>query len=95
MSEMGELYGALREEKKQLKAERLPVRSAEITALAAEGFEVKRITDYQFRITHPEKRGVLDLFPTHNRYHCIRFNKRGGYRDAGQFVNGYFNKQQK
>lgn len=94
MSEIGEMWEAHREEQKKLKAERLPVRSAEIAALAGEGFEVKMLTPYQFRITHPEKRGVLDLFPTHGRYHCVRFNKRGGYRDAGQFVQAHFNKNQ-
>lgn len=40
----------------------------------SEVFTVKKITPYQYRIN-----GVLDLFPTNDKYHHITKNERGTY----------------
>jgi len=85
MSDLGDNYRAMREAQKERRAERLPKRAAEILALADQGFSVECVTEYQYRIN-----GRLDLYPTHNRYHDVLKNRRGGYRNATEFVKSFF-----
>ena len=53
--------------------------------LEGKGFEVKKFTDYQYRINK-----VLDIFPTSQYYHDIKNNKRGDYRNLIGFVESFF-----
>ena len=85
MSDMGEMYNDRREAQQERRAKRLPLRSAEIESLKSDGFEVKQLTPYQFRVN-----GQLDLFPIHNRYHDIKRNVRGGYKSVVPFVKKFF-----
>ncbi len=65
-----------RTEQKKRRANRLPIRTEEIMNLETKGYTVEKKSDYHFRINNQ-----LDLFPIHNRFHNIKTNKRGGYRD--------------
>lgn len=80
-----ELWNEYRAEQKARRAERLPLRQQEIDALTADGFRIERKSEYHFRVN-----GALDLWPTHNRYHDLKRNKRGGYRSASDFVRKFF-----
>lgn len=81
MGDMGEIFREMREEQKERRAKRLPVRAAQILSLRDKGYMVEELSPYQFRVN-----GIVDLYPTHNRYHHLKSNRRGGYRDAVQFV---------
>lgn len=73
-------YKQYRENQKQRRAERLPIRQAEIRSLS-DRYKVQELTPYQFRID-----GKIDLYPIHNRYHILSSNKRGGYKNAVEFI---------
>jgi CRISPR/Cas system-associated endonuclease Cas3-HD len=47
--------------------------------------QVNTLTPYQYRISE-----VLDIFVTNKKYHDIRNNRRGTYRDLSQFVEEFF-----
>jgi hypothetical protein len=71
------MWREARYEQQERRAARLPIRVSEIEALQTEGFRVRKMTDYQFRIN-----GRLDLYPIHRRYHDTRTNRRGNYQSA-------------
>lgn len=75
----------MRKEQQARRAARHPVRKAEIEGLAEKGFTVKPLTEFQFRVND-----VLDLYPIHNRFHDLKKNRRGGYRNATEFVEKFF-----
>lgn len=87
MSEDGEFCRELREAQQERRRKRLPIRTDAIRSLAAEGFRIEEKTPYQFRIE-----GVLDVYPIHNRYHDLKRNRRGGYRDVREFIHRFFNR---
>jgi hypothetical protein len=77
----GEVWREYRREQQQRRTDRLGPRSDEIRALAGQGFTVREMTAYQFRVD-----GALDLYPIHRRYHLIKSGKRGGYRSAAEIA---------
>ncbi len=58
--DMGEAWREYRRAQQQRRADRIGPRTDEILALRGKGFDVKPLTDFQFRID-----GKLDLFPIH------------------------------
>lgn len=75
--DMGEMWKAHREDQKARRAQRLPVRTKEIENLEKLGYKIQQFSDFQFRVN-----GVLDLYPTSNRFHFLPNNKRGGYSNT-------------
>lgn len=73
----GELWREYRRAQQQRRAARLPIRTQEILKLRAKGFDVRELTEFQFRVD-----GALDLYPIHRRYHVLKTGKRGGYSNA-------------
>ena len=80
-----EEWDTYKEEQKKRRAERLPRRSRELLSLRKEGFKIEQKTRYHFRV-----KDVLDVWPTHNRYHDLKNNKRGGFMDVRSFVKRFF-----
>lgn len=74
LNETTEMWRAIRHDRQDRRAEQLVPRTAEIHALEQQGFRVRRLTDYQFRVDE-----VLDLFPARRRYHHIKTQARGSY----------------
>lgn len=74
----GDVWRALREDRRAHLAAVMPAREAAIAALADSGFTVKRMQD-GYRIN-----GRLDLYPTRQRYHHLPTGRRGGYTDPLQ-----------
>lgn len=64
-----------RDEQKQRRQERLPVRQREIEKLSELGYSVVKLTEYQFRVN-----GAIDLYPIHRRYHILKSGSRGTYK---------------
>ena len=85
MSDIGDVYRAMRDEQRERRAARLPIRTDEILALQDAGFTVRKLTDYQFRVNE-----AVDLYPIHRRYHFLKSHRRGQYRNALAFVQGIF-----
>lgn len=77
MGDMGDAWEGYREAQQARRWRRLPGRQQEILDLRGAGFDVRQLTDYQFRID-----GRLDLYPIHRRYHDVQANRRGSYRNA-------------
>ena len=46
-----------------------------------EKYQVKYLTNYQWRIN-----GIVDIFPQSRRFHDIRKNVRGSYKDMFEFL---------
>lgn len=74
-------WSQYKDEQKERRQERLPVRQKEIEDLALIGYEVKKITEYQYRINN-----TYDLYPIHNRWHHLKTNKRGGAKNLAEFI---------
>ena len=53
--------------------------------LVSKKHNVRKLTQYQYRIN-----GTLDIYPQNKRYHDIKNNKRGDYKDMIKFVNKFF-----
>lgn len=75
-----------REAQQERRATRLPIRQQEIESLSDEGYNVIKLTDYQYRIN-----GTYDLYPIHNRWHHIKTNKRGGAKNLADFIRQTIN----
>lgn len=70
-----------REDQKERRQTRLPIRQQEIEELAELGYSIEKKTEYQYRVN-----GVIDLYPIHNRWHNIKTGKRGGAKNLRQFI---------
>lgn len=81
VNETTEMWKEIRKDQQDRRAARLPGRQQEILALSVDGFSVKQMTEYQFRID-----GKIDLYPIHRRYHVLAGGRRGTYRNALSFV---------
>ena len=89
-NEDSEMWGEYRSQQKARREGRVPVRRAQILRLRKHGFRVEELTPYCYRVN-----GVIDLYPTHNRYHNLSNGRRGGYPDAERFVLTFFNRKPK
>jgi len=78
---MSEEWQQYKDEQKDRRQERLPIRQKEIEDLASLGYEVKKLTEYQYRVND-----LYDLYPIHNRWHHLKTNKRGGSASLAQFI---------
>lgn len=87
MSDDGIMWDHYRIEQKMRRRQRLPVRTATIMELRDEGYSVKQMTEFQFRV-----KGRLDIYPIHHRYHDIKTGERGGFKYIKDFVREYFYK---
>ena len=58
-----------------------------IREFEAMGFEVKEVSQYQYRFND-----CIDIFPSNRRYHDLKTHKRGDIRDKNfnQFLREYF-----
>lgn len=83
--DMGDAWRGYRLAQQERRAERLPIRTQEILALRVEGYLVKQLSAYQFRINH-----TIDVYPIHNRWHHIKTGQRGGARDLAAFIRKRF-----
>lgn len=81
MGDMGDFWHDVRHAQRARRIKRLPVRTRHILELERDGYIITPMTPYQFRVN-----GCLDLYPTHNRWHDLRSNTRGGAADLIEFV---------
>lgn len=58
---------------------------ADMKARLEKNYEVQYLTPYQWRIN-----GVVDIFHQSRRFHDIKKNVRGDYRDMHEFLNRFF-----
>ncbi len=70
-----------REDQQKRRATRLPIRQKEIESLSELGYDVKKLTDWQYRVNN-----LYDLYPIHNRWHHLKSGKRGGAQNLKQFI---------
>lgn len=64
---------------------RVPPRRQGLLDLAKDGFVVKELSPYCIRVN-----GRLDCYLTHNRWHDITMNERGGTKDLAIFAREFF-----
>lgn len=81
---MGDAMREYREAQQKRRATRLPKRQQEIEALAQQGYAVKKLTEYQYRIND-----MIDLYPIHRRWHNIKTGLRGTYHNVELFVKKF------
>lgn len=77
MADAGDAWDGYKEAQQKRRASRLPVFIKEIKCLSINGFEVKRLTRFQYRVG-----GRIDLYPTHRLFHDISTGERGNYKNA-------------
>lgn len=81
MSELGDDLKAIRKAQQERRAKRLPIRQEEIEDLTKDGYVVKKLTDYQYRVND-----IFDIYPIHRRWHHLKTNSRG-YYTAGKLLD--------
>lgn len=74
-------FKEMREAQQERRKARLAIRCIEILSLYEHGYDVEKITDYQYRIN-----GIYDLYPIHNRWHHLKSGKRGGAKNLAEFI---------
>lgn len=84
-TETSEFWDDVKEGQRKRRDKRLPVRTKNLLELQKEGFKVEEKTMYHFRVND-----CLDIWPTHNRFHDLKRNKRGGYPEVTEFVRNFF-----
>ncbi len=81
MSELSEGFAEHRKEVQERKASRRATETETLLSLREDGFEIKQLTEYHFRVN-----GFLDIFPTSKKWHNVKTNRRGRYNDVLDFV---------
>ena len=97
MSEMGDDYRYHRKQQQKRRARRLPPRAMVLDGLNDLGYEVRKLTCYQYRITKSGSGIELDIYPIHLRFHVINNGHRGKIHGEGRiinFVESIFNKKE-
>lgn len=84
MSDIGDYYEVQRELARERRGNRRAVGTVEIYQLGP-AYRVERKSPYHFRIN-----GVLDVWPTNRRFHCLRTQERGGYQSLDLLVRAHF-----
>ncbi len=69
-----EMWRAVHQDQARHRAAKRERLATGIQGLAAKGYTVKTITEFQFRID-----GTLDLYPTRKRYHHLKTQARGSW----------------
>lgn len=77
MSEYGDMCREYSSDQKERRTARLPRRQGLIMNLQKHGFHVRQITEYQFRVTYPNREIPIDIYPIHLKWHNIKTGKRG------------------
>jgi len=95
MSDMGKMWREEHEAYKIRRDHRLEDSMAQLESLTfnlngSPDFNVMELTPYHFRITHPQKKGCLDIYPIHKKYHDVWGDQRGVYKNLAQFVRNFF-----
>lgn len=89
-----DIWEEYRRAQQQRREKRLPKRQILIESISKiKGFTVKKITEYQFRITHERSEKIVDIYPIHLRYHVVNTGKRGqvlGEKKLFNFVKSLF-----
>lgn len=80
-NEVTEMWREHRHDIQERRRTRRDRRTVDILALRDRGFSVRELTPYQFRIND-----TLDLYPTCNRWHNIKTQKRGSYQTVAMIV---------
>lgn len=80
-SDAGEFHRQYRDEQQERRKKRLPINQQFIFDLGKLGYDVVKISDYQFRVNKK-----IDLYPIHRRYHNLETKRRGTYQNEGLVV---------
>jgi hypothetical protein len=89
VGDMREAWDDYKEFKAAEKAAYMPARIAAIMSLRESGHEVRVLVEG----VHYRVDGRLDLYPVHRRWHDIKANRRGWYRDPSQCVSRALGKE--
>ncbi|GAI03928.1 unnamed protein product [marine sediment metagenome] len=84
-TETSNVWKKYRSDQQKRRLKRLPLRTQSLLKLCKEGFKIEEKTQYHFRVNNR-----LDVWPIHNRYHDIKKNRRGGFRNVANFVRNFF-----
>lgn len=82
VNEETEFWKEVRKDRKVRAATRRYKGQFDLMQLESLGYDVKAITEYQWRIND-----AIDIFPTNNRYHNLNRNSRGHYRNLITFIS--------
>jgi len=85
MSDLSESYHDFREAAKKRREERRLSETETLLSFWEDDFDIRKITDYQFRVN-----SAVDIYPTNKKWHDLKTNKRGCYRDIIDFLISFF-----
>lgn len=82
--DLADYWRAHKEELRERRQKRRARGTVEIDQLGP-AYRVERKSPYHFRIN-----GLLDVWPTNRRFHCLRTQERGGYQSLDLLVRAHF-----
>ena len=88
-SEDGEMWKQLREESREHRHDKQNW-SKELLEewVLANGVDMREIAPWQFRLAKGDKK--IDIYPQRQKYHNLKNNQRGKYKDLIAFVTQHF-----
>jgi hypothetical protein len=82
-NEETEFWKAVKKDARDARATRRQSQFVDLIELEDMGYDVRVVNEegYQFRINE-----TIDIYPTNKKYHLLKMNKRGTYKDLKFFI---------
>ena len=93
MGDMGDMWNEIREAGKQHRHDKQNWSKELLEALCLDhGIEMREIAEYQFRLTKSTETDFrkIDIYPQRQKFHNLKDNSRGKYKDLESFVIHHF-----
>jgi hypothetical protein len=88
-SEDGEMWKQIREESREHRHDKQNWSKELLDQWCLDnGVELRSIAEWQFRLTKANKK--IDIYPQRQKYHNLKNNTRGRYKDLIEFVANHF-----
>lgn len=96
MGDMGDMWNELKEESKKHRHDKQNWSKELLLVLCVDhGIEMREIAAHQFRLFKAMIRGdkKIDVYPQTQKFHNLKDNSRGKYKDLEAFVIHHFKQQ--
>lgn len=91
MGDVGDAFNAMREASKEHRHDKQNWSRELLEEWCLENkIEMRAIAEWQFRLTNSDGSKKMDIYPQRQKYHNLKNNTRGKFRDLIAFVSAHF-----
>lgn len=92
MGDMGDVWNDIHERDKENRLNKQNWSKELLQVLCVDhGIEMREIAEYQFRLT--KGLAKIDIYPQRQKFHNLKNNSRGKYKDLEAFIVHHFSKK--